>query len=368
MSLIQDALKKAQEERERGRNTAGDDQYDGFQDYQDEDRDSQDRRGEPFFSGKRMVIYSLLFLLIVVSVVFVTVIFKPPTESTMKVLSGGRETPVTAGTVESKPETGIQRALPPVQQPPAAAVTIEKQEPSPSPVKNVQVKKSEPTEQAGTGKPKIEARKVPGTVKQAKPKPRVPVESECDRLIAEGDVLSGKREFVLAVDRYKKALEAEKRVSLYLKLYSSFKAMKNHVLARAYIDEGLRDFPDSFALNKVSAILYIRDRDFDRALKSIDTALGQNRGDYAVFTYKGLCHFHKKDYEKALLDFKASLDINSDAVENYYYIGLIYDNVKDYPKALEFYRVFFKLNPETENFKHREWVVKRINELERYLR
>lgn len=372
MSLIQDALRKAQEERSRGREPGPGDndnsRYDDLRDNRYDDRydnnDTREERGAPFFSGKRMLVYSLLFLVVVVSIVFVTVIFKPPTQSTMKVLSGGKETtPVTpdAGTIAGpKQEAVPMTGMPVAREPQASPVTMEKAEPTP-----VQVKKSDPSEVL---KPKIEARAVPVSVKSVKPKKSAPAESECDRLTAEGDVLSGKREFVLAVDRYKKALAVEKRVSLYLKLYSSFKAMKNHVLARAYIDEGLRDFPDSFALNKVSAILYIRDRDFDRALKSIDTALGQNRGDYAVFTYKGLCHFHKRDYEKALLDFKASLDLNSDAVENYYYIGLIYDNVKDYPKALEFYRVFFKLNPETENFKHREWVVKRINELERYLR
>ena len=368
MSLIQDALKKAQEERDRGRNASNDDQYDGFQDYHDDDSNTRDRRGEPFFNGKRMVVYSLLFLLIVVSVVFVTVIFKPPTQSTMKVLRGGRETQADMEAVKPKQKIEVQTTLPVTQQPQTSSATLEKSEPSPDPGKSVPVEKTETAKHAKTRKPKIEAREVHEKVKQAKPQPQVSVESECDRLTAEGDALSGKREFVLAVDRYKKALEVEKRVSLYLKLYSSFRAMNNNVLARAYIDEGLRDFPDSFALNKVSAILYIRDKDFDRALKNIETALGQNRGDYAVFTYKGLCHFHKKEYEKALLDFKASLDINTDAVENYYYIGLIYDNVKDYPKALEFYRVFFKLNPETENFKHREWVIKRINELERYLR
>jgi len=160
----------------------------------------------------------------------------------------------------------------------------------------------------------------------------------------------------------------DKRVSLYLKLYSSFRAMKNNVLAGAYIDEGLKDFPESFALNKIAAIIHIRGREFDKALENIETALTQNKADYTIFTYRGLCYFHKKDYEKALLDFKASLDLDSNAVENYYYIALIYDNVKNYKKALEFYRVFFKLNPGTDHFKHRKWVVKRITELERYLR
>lgn len=362
MSLIQDALKKAQEEREKGRDTLPDEVYEAY----------GPREGS-FFSSKRIIIYSLLFLVVVIAVVFVTVLFKPPAQSTMKALRGGKETPLTTdiNTVKRQNEAK-EKALAQTAQtgttvtPPSSAAPVTRRETPVEPKESKRVdsppvrkKKIEKVERSET--PAVKPREVP-----VKPPPAE--ESECDRLVAEGDELRGRGNDVQAVDRYKSALLVEKRVSIYLKLYSSFRAMKNNVLAGAYIDEGLKAFPDSFALNKVAAIIRIRDREFDKALGNIETALTQNKGDYAVFTYRGLCYFHKKDYERALLDFKASLDLDSNAVENYYYIALIYDNVKDYQKALEFYRVFFKLNPGTENFKHRNWVVKRITELEHYLR
>ncbi len=355
MSLIQDALKKAQEEREKGRDALPDEAYETYE-----------PRGGSFFSSKRIIVYSLLFLVVVIAVVFVTVLFKPPAQSTMKALRGGGETPLTAdiNTVKQQNEAK-KKALASVPQTPpqtrttltpaasgtpaASAAPVTRRE---TPVKRKEIKRVEPPKALPVKEKKI---------------PSPPGESGFERLVAEGDGLRGQRDFVLAVERYKTALSMEKRVSLYIKLYSTFRAMRNKVLAGAYINEGLKVFPDSFALNKIAAIIHIRGREFDKALGNIETALSQNRADYAVFTYRGLCYFHKKDYEKALLDFKVSLDLDSTAVENYYYIALIYDNVRDHRKALEFYRIFFKLNPGTEHFKHRKWVIKRIAELERYL-
>lgn len=356
MSLIQDALKKAQEEREKGRDSLPDEAYETY----------GPREGS-FFSSKRIIIYSLLFLVVVIAVVFATVLFKPPAQSTMKALRGGGETPVTAerNTVkrqnEAQKNAQTRTTLTPETPDTSDTSAVSGKPATRRETPPVRVKRAEKIERSE--KPDITAREVPVKTKEAPPK-----ESRVEQLVKDGDLLRARGDAVLAVERYKEALSMEKRVSLYLKLYSSFRAMKNEVLAGAYIDEGLKDFPDSFALNKIAAIIHIRGREFDKALENIETALTQNKGDYAVFTYRGLCHFHKRDYENALLDFKASLDLDSNAVENYYYIALIYDNVKDYDKALEFYRVFFKLNPETEHFKHREWVIKRIDELERYLR
>lgn len=350
MSLIQEALKKAQKERDKGQEShqpAADDRA-----YEDEYQPGPEGRGTTIFTGKRLVVYSLLFLVVIISLVAVTFLFKPDSESRMKIPPRmAPEKPVTTQVNKTQPPRA------PAAQPPQIIKKDEPLKTSPAQTRKPPVKKIKET------KPKIKARERPAPKRKKTEK-----ESVLEELLTAGDQLMARGNVVLAVDRYRKALEIEKRVSLYLKLYSAFRAMKNNVLARAYIDEGLKQFPDSFALNKVSAILHIRAREFDKALQKIDTALTRNNGDYAVFTYKGLCHFHKKEYEKALLSFKQSLDINVDAVENYYYIALIYDNVKDYKKALEFYRVFFQLNPEGKHFKHRDWVIKRIKELERYIK
>ena len=204
------------------------------------------------------------------------------------------------------------------------------------------------------------------------PKPSAGVEqtkpgATVSRLIEEGDrwLAEGKPEY--AVDEYKKALKIKKGPGIYLKLYSAFRVMKNSILARAYISDGLAHYPRDFFLNKISAILHIRGKSYRDALANIETAVKQNDEDYTLFTYKGLCHFHLKDYKQGLLNFQRSLQLNSDAVENYYYIGLIFDNQKQYAKALEYYNAFFKLNPENRNFKHRKWVTRRIRALSQYI-
>ncbi len=171
----------------------------------------------------------------------------------------------------------------------------------------------------------------------------------------------------MAGDRYKKALEVKQNVTIYLKLYSVFKSMKNTVLARAYVEQGLTLFPGNFTLNKISAVLHIRRKRYDDALAAVDKALAIDKGEYSLLTYRGLCYFHKRQYKTALLSFRDSLESNPGAAENYYYIALIYDNSKQYVKALEFYRVFFKVNPEGKHFKHRDWVVRRIREIEKHL-
>jgi hypothetical protein len=353
MSLIQDALKKAQEQRDRSRES------------ESVPDDVPPRADESFLTGKRKLVYGLLVLVVVIAVVLATVVFKPTAKSSMKSVRGsGQKAPVMTDLNQLKKDAAAKKkALADVGTPPVSTTPSEEpretEKPEP-PVKSRPVK-IPPVEQ----KPQIKARPRPRV--GAKKKVSTP-KSQVEALIRDGDQLAARRNFVLAVDRYKKALNSEKRVSIYLKLYSSFRAMKNNVLARAYIEEGLKHFPDSFALNKVAAIIHIRAKEFEQALKKIETALSQNKTDYMLLTYKGLCHFHKKDYETALLSFKGSLDLNADAFENYYYIGLIYDNVKNYKKALEFYRVFFSLNPEDKHFKHRNWVINRIRTLEKHLK
>ncbi|MCP4147936.1 MAG: hypothetical protein GY757_09305 [bacterium] len=472
MSLIQDALKKAQKER-----LENDDSPDlpGIQ-YEQEEAD-------PFFTKKRIITYSAIVLVLVVAVIIVIMVFKPKEMPSMAI--PGKEKPVmsladinilkkevaqkkatvnpgvtnpvkpgvagpvkpgvagplkpgvagpvkpgmtttdnTAETVPVKPgvagppkpgvagpvkpgvagppkptanpDTGTTKRAktavpPPLVSPAKKPVKIQRPSSKPNSFQRKPVEKpfappigkpaphrSKSTTPAPVKSPPRKAKSTPHLSPQ-KSKPavkKVSVEragtsgsktSPFDKLLQEGNGFNHDQNFVLAVDRYKKALKLKKTPALYFKLYSSFRAMKNPVLARAYIDDGIRFFPENFLLNKISAILYIRAKDYSKALANIEVALGKDNKDYALLTYKGLCYFHKKNYEEALISFRDSLRLSADAVENYYYIGLIYDNTKYYKKALEFYHVFLKLSPESKNFRHRNWVISRIKALEQHL-
>lgn len=293
-----------------------------------------------------MIVYGVVFLSLVIVSVLIGIFYTPSTEPGIKLIQRPPAVPVkTQPPPPQKTEQVVKKATPPPKE--------EKKTPEPIP-------KSRKNSQQDF---KARVRREP-----VKKKTPVSAPSDYERLVSEGEQFHAKHDYVMALDRYKEALKIEAAVSLYLKIYSVCRAMGNNVLARGYIDAGLKQFPDSFAINKVAAVMDIREKNFSKALAHIETALSQNSRDYALLTYKGLCYFHRQDYEKALDNFQKSLAVNDDALENYYYIGLIHDNLKNYKKALEFYTVFFKLNPQDKNFKHRKWVTTRIAQLRDFLK
>jgi Tfp pilus assembly protein PilF len=174
--------------------------------------------------------------------------------------------------------------------------------------------------------------------------------------------LSEKR-YLKAVKLFKQILKKNPSENVYLKIYTCYKRLKNDILAGFYIKEGRSDFPDSFYLNKISAINFIRKKQFSRAIENIKAAQQRGREDYSLNTYLGLSYFHRKKFDPALEQFNKSLSLNKNAIENYYYIGLIYDNRRKFNKALKYYTLFLNLNPDNKYFKHKNWIISRIRML-----
>jgi len=390
MSLISDALKKAQQERTK-------------QPREDEPlaplEDTSPQKG---FPAKRLIFYSAFLLVIVVVVLAVTIFFKPEQKSGMTALNIRKQQPASTPSQQLPPQqqstptettepghVETQGAEPPkpeikqetVPQPAEASPAKEKpktvhQETPPTTQRKT--KKTKPKQQPKTKAKKNNNISLP-VPRKNKPKPKPAVKkvapkvetpqptNDSDTYLRQGDTHMESGNYPLAVEQYKKALEIEKTPGTYLKLYSAFKLMKNRVLARAYIEDGVANFPDDFYLNKLAALQNIRARRFRDSLRYAQAAIEKNDKDYATFTYLGLSYFHLGEYKNALKNFQASLQLNSDAIENYYYIGLIFDNQKQYKKALDYYTVFFKLNPENKNFKHHKWVTTRMKILKQYI-
>ena len=145
-------------------------------------------------------------------------------------------------------------------------------------------------------------------------------------------------------------------------IHSVLQKQDNAALARVYVQEGVNAFPDHLQLNKILVNLNIRERRFGAALERIEKCGVQ---DAALLTYRGLCRFHLGDFDRAMADFRSSLGWDGAAVENYYYMGLIFDNRKEYPQALLHYRRFLELNPENRYFRHRQWIVERMQMLQK---
>jgi len=193
-------------------------------------------------------------------------------------------------------------------------------------------------------------------------KPKVKKISKFEELSIRGKALYKQKQFNEAALLFIEALKIKKSRVLYLNIYKCYKRSNNIILLKAYAIEALSQFKDNIFFNKVMGILLFRERNYQDALKYF--SLIQNNMDTDVLTYKGLCHFHLKDFDKSLLIFKTILNLDKNKVESYYYIGLIYDNLKNYNDALYNYKIFEKLfdNQKTKsNFRHHNWVRRRID-------
>jgi len=388
MSLISDGLKKAQQEREK---------------FRDEQELPGPIKGTRLYDNKRLIFYGTVVVVIIAAIIAVTVIFNPKEQGQMKALHLQQNSPEAA--VERKTpefpakqdmsdarlEARLNNEKSPGEMKPSgignfskAAEEEYREEKRPAKKRDVVKEKASMKEKvidkgnSSKKEKRIAATKTkkPSEIPKIEKIEKLPEKQETkgsagdvsvDRLVEQGDGFAAEKEYFSAVEKYKAALKKEKTPALYLKLYGVYREMNNRVLARAYIEEGLKEFPEDFYLNKTGAVIYIRAKEFEKALNRVKKAIELNPEDYSIYTYQGLCYFHKGDYDEALVHLQQSLDLNSDAVENYYYIGLIFDNRKEYRKALEYYNVFYKLNPDNKNFKHREWIIRRMRTLEEYL-
>lgn len=371
MSLISDALKKAQQDREN------------LQNPEDELPDLYIERHRDDSGIKKRIIFYGMILIILILAIFII----------MNLANRERDSLIKAVNRNEKPITTVQ----PPQKTPVLA--IKKSPEIPTPSSNAEISTSSTTKHespvpATSIQPQIKTESKKSTPKHQEPKINTstptttsiqiqkpekikkgdkikikPVETginpviSTDELIREGDRKTSNQDYIGAVESYRKALETTRTSELYWKIYAAYSGMNNRVLARAFIDEGLKYFPDDFNLNKSSTVLYIRTKDFPRALASAKKAAVANPRDAHTYTYIGLCYFHMKDYTSALAQFQQSLELDSDAVENYYYTGLIFDNKTDYKRALEYYNAFLKLGSEDRDYKHKTWTIQRIKYL-----
>lgn len=190
--------------------------------------------------------------------------------------------------------------------------------------------------------------------------PAVPVNDDA-RLLDEGRELLGRGEAQLAFEKFRQALAARPSPAVYVAVYSALQALGNDVLSLTYMQQAVAAFPADRQLQQILVNLNIRARRFGEALARIE-AIGADNA--ALLTYRGLCRFHLGDLDRAQADFQASLLADAAAVENHYYIGLIHDNRKEFPRALEQYRRFLDLNPPGRFFRHRQWILQRIELLQ----
>lgn len=170
---------------------------------------------------------------------------------------------------------------------------------------------------------------------------------------------------VSAADELDIQLRTAETADDYVRLYQMLKARGDEARAVDMVRQGLAGFPDHAVLNRLALISCVRARDYERALVHAEPALREDPDQPALLTYRGLCHFHLRDYPRALADFGRSLALDPNATENIYYLALIYDSQGQYDTAVRYYRMFLDRHPPDRSFRHKNYILDRLGQLTR---
>ncbi len=175
---------------------------------------------------------------------------------------------------------------------------------------------------------------------------------------------SGKS-YLNAAMYFRQALRIKKNKILYIYLYKCYKRSDNIILLKAYIIDALKYYKNDAFFNKILGILLFREKNYSEALSVFNSIPKSNNIDIDILSFKALCLFHLKEYKESIWVFKNILKLDRKKIASYYYIGLSYDNIRNYELALYYYNVFIKYGGNKKNFKHINWIRNRIVVLER---
>lgn len=318
MSLISEALKKAQQERE-GQRGSPEAAY-GL---------GPERPVRPLWKSP-LVVTAVLVLVLGALGVWLT---RPP-----RVMPQGSLTPLVTEPLTPVPQPQGQAEAPEESAAPAEVVLEPQTEPESKP-------KPRPEQPEENSKPQGV------TELREKNEPRVTAEKGSPRVSPEEELRIKLRTAESADD--------------FVRLYQLLRQQGDESAAFAMVQRGLKAFPEHGVLNRLGLIGYVRAKEYGKALEHAGPALESDPDQPSLLTYRGLCHFHLKDHPRALADFGRSLALDPQATENIYYLALIYDNEGQYETAVRYYRMFLDRHPKNKSFRHTSYIVDRLGQLQR---
>ena len=326
MSLISEALKKAQEERDGLRDQA----------YSPQMEHKAQRVTPPLWKSPLVVVAGLALLLGLLAVWLTRPAAKPVTTQSVPLVQMEAQQVPTDNVAHTEPtklgETELRDRESPQQKTvveQAPAETDAQQEPLPKQMKPVETPSS-----------------------SHQPGPIVKAESEAPE-VSEDDELAI-------------TLRTAETADDYVRLYQMLQRRGEVQQAFDMIKTGLESFPENGLLNQLALIGYVRSRNYEKGLIHSAPALKVDPDNPSLLTYRGLCYFHLKDFPRALADFTRSLALDQEATENIYYLALIYDNQRQYDLAVRYHRMFLDHPPADRSFRHKDYILDRLGQLERH--
>lgn len=103
---------------------------------------------------------------------------------------------------------------------------------------------------------------------------------------------------------------------------------------------------------------YLKDADYENALKSLSKAVQMDPGDSRAFAYRGKAYFEMQDYRRASGDFEKAIDLDKGNADAYFFRGLLKEKEFDETAEKDFTRAIL-LKPDYAPAYYRRGVILR---------
>jgi tetratricopeptide (TPR) repeat protein/S1-C subfamily serine protease len=120
-----------------------------------------------------------------------------------------------------------------------------------------------------------------------------------------------------------------------------------------FVDEAIRQKPNSLLPYWIRSSLYLGLQDFDKALADSNRAIEINPDFASAYSQRASIHFVKNDYDNALKDINKSISLDSKVAYSYTQRADIYEKRNQFDLALADYDLAIKLNPKDSSAYHK---------------
>ena len=84
----------------------------------------------------------------------------------------------------------------------------------------------------------------------------------------------------------------------------------------------------------------------EEAWPKLESAKKEDPDSSDVFLYRGIYYYKQKDYAKAIESLDKTISLDSKKAYAYYYIGMAYTEIQDVQKMLDAFKIFLELAPD----------------------
>lgn len=133
---------------------------------------------------------------------------------------------------------------------------------------------------------------------------------------------------------------------VYLKIGKYFMEQNNHILAKKFLNDGLKICPDNKDILYHLAEIFEDSGEIDKALTSIKNILEYYPDELAAQYQLGLLHSKNNHFEEAIISFNSVLEKDPNHVGAFFSLAIAYERVGNTSQAKQAYHDILRVVPE----------------------